>query len=74
MKTRSIIAAGLIATAISTGIAGLGSTAVANASVKHCGWGMVLDTQGGVTACKPLPVTPGHRGHKQRHHILATQH
>ncbi|MBS2004947.1 MAG: hypothetical protein JST44_25775 [Cyanobacteria bacterium SZAS LIN-5] len=58
---RSIIA-GLIMIAIALG-AGSG---IADASVKQCGPGMVLDTQGGVSACKPMPVTPGHHGHRAR--------
>ena len=68
MKTRSIIASALIGLTIAAGAA---STGVANASVRNCGWGMVPDTQGGVTACKQMPVTPGRQGHRARAHKLA---
>ena len=56
------------AVAIAIGVAGVGMPATANAGVKHCGWGMVLDTQGGVSACKPAPIVPGDHHHHNRHH------
>jgi len=65
-KTRTIIAAVLIA-----GFSAIGFAGTANADVNDCGWGMVPDTQGGVTACTPMPVNPGHRAHQQRSQELA---
>ncbi len=61
----------IIAALIGIGIALSAGTGIADASVTHCGPGMVLDTQGGVSACKPAPVLPGHRGHRQRVHEMA---
>lgn len=63
---RSIIA-GSVGIAIALGL----GSGIADASVKQCGPGMVLDTQGGVSACKPMPVTPGHHGHRALAHAIS---